>query len=64
MLNRVFRVEDVADLFQGTTTCLDKEEVDENEFENVPEYKQEVILLMSISESFLIAKQSGWKWRK
>jgi hypothetical protein len=39
MLDRMFRVEDVADLFQGPTTCLDKEEVDENEFENVPEYE-------------------------
>lgn len=33
----LFCVEDVADFLEGAATCFDEEEVDDDEFEYVPE---------------------------
>lgn len=41
--------EDFADFFEGPTTRLHEEEVDEDEFEYVPEDEQEVVLGVGVS---------------
>lgn len=40
-------VEDVADFLEGAAPCFDEEEVDEDEFEYVPEDEEEVVLLIA-----------------
>lgn len=48
LVERVFDgflcIEDVADFLEGAASCLDEEEVDEYEFEYVPENEEEVVL--------------------
>lgn len=44
VLDWFLSVEDVADFLEGAAPSFDEEEVDEDEFENVPEDKEEVVL--------------------
>ena len=44
VLDGLLCVEDVADFLEGAAPRLDEEEVDEDEFENVPEDEEEVVL--------------------
>jgi hypothetical protein len=43
-LDGLAALEDVADFFERAAPRLDEEEVDEDEFEYVPENKEEVVL--------------------
>jgi hypothetical protein len=43
-LDRLAGAEDIANFFEGAAARLDEEEVDENEFEYVPEDEEEIVL--------------------
>ena len=59
MLDGFLCVEDVADLLKGAAPSFDEEEVNDDEFENVPEYEQEVVLVEHFKLAGVDQKASG-----
>lgn len=56
-LDRLLRPEDLRQLLQGASPRLDVKEVDEAEFENVPEDEEEVVLSLDVSIVFTEVEQ-------